>query len=177
MTDDRDAVVAALRSTPGDGYELQNFPIELPVTVFGGFYGFGPRAMRPPLPSLGLRPPPLFAHFERPDGREPHGVSKMAAMFESEKHATAAAQDLARTARGILVAEDAPDLVDIDPVPLGDEFVWGWHMTVETQAQVRTDVGWRRGSWVLNLLSWSRTIPVRRETIEMAVGFDHAVMH
>ena len=165
-----------MTAAPGRGYERQTmFPLEIPEATFAGFYGFGPRAGRPPLPPLGLSRAPLFAHFANTTGQEPHGFSMMAARFESEQSATSAARTLSQQARAVLVAEDAPDLADLEPVSLGDEGVWAWRMQVLTQdGQFRVDLGWRLRSWVLNLLSWSRGETPPTATIAIAATFDEA---
>jgi hypothetical protein len=55
-----------------------------------------------------------------------------------------------------LSVTDAPDLADLTCDPLGDELVWAWQMTVDSQDGARrTDLGWRRESVVLNLLVWA----------------------
>lgn len=171
---DDNAVVVAVATPPAPGYLRQPFPMELPLGTFGGYYGFV-RAGRPSLPALRFAAQPLFAHFERADGRHPHGVSKVAAKFESEEAATDAARVLGQQAKAVLLADDAPDLSDLPALEVGDDFHWAWQMTVETQdSQARTDFGWRRGCWVVNLLSWSH-IPAQEETAEMAKSFDEAL--
>ena len=97
----------------------------------------------------------------------------MAARFDSAETASVAVATLGQQARKILVAEDAPDLGDLDPIALGDEFAWGWEMTVETkESQHRTDIGWRHGYWMVNLLSWSRADMSNVAAIEMAIALD-----
>lgn len=99
----------------------------------------------------------------------------MAAKFESEQAASVAAQVLLQQARAVLVVEDARNLFDLPALEVGDECHWAWQMTVDTQqSQARTDFGWRRGRWFVNLLSWSH-VPAQEETAEMAKSFDRAL--
>lgn len=169
---DQAGVIAALSTPPADGYTRDpHFPVQIPSTVFSGYYGFGPRGGRRPVPELGIVDPPLYTQFELRDAT-PHAVSQMAAQFETDETASRAMHVLSERSRGILAVSDAPDLYNLEPFDLGDEFGWAWQMTVLTYGGMRrTDIGWRRSSWMLNVLSWSVDVATA-QSVEMARRLD-----
>lgn len=82
-------------------------------------------------------------------------MSRVVGRFGMKKNASFGMDFFRRNARSGLLSSDAPNLSDLPPLTLGDEFGWGWTMLMKRKGNDaslwRAEYAWREKNLIVNV--------------------------